>query len=87
MSAGIVSPFLNHEQAVGFVNNLQKVTISSIAPEDMKCPFCWNIYGQVDEEGANNDPVLTPCGHLYGRDCLVQVLESSRLCPMCRSDM
>jgi hypothetical protein len=26
------------------------------------------------------------CGHLYHRDCLLQWLESSHICPLCRRE-
>jgi hypothetical protein len=39
-------------------------------------PFC--------ENRPNNDPVKTPCGHIFGRQCLVQSLETNMICPMCR---
>jgi hypothetical protein len=37
---------------------------------------------------ADNDPVRTPCGHLFGRTCLIQSLEKvSTLCPTCRQEL
>jgi hypothetical protein len=34
---------------------------------------------------ADNDPVRTPCGHLLGRGCLIEVMEMvDTLCPICR---
>jgi hypothetical protein len=39
-------------------------------------PFC--------ENRPNNDPVKTPCGHVFGRQCLIQSLETNMICPMCR---
>jgi hypothetical protein len=40
-------------------------------------PFCTNR--------PNNDPVKTPCGHVFGKQCLMQSLEeTNRMCPLCR---
>jgi hypothetical protein len=37
---------------------------------------------------ADNDPVRTPCGHLFGRDCLIESMEKvDTLCPICRLDL
>jgi hypothetical protein len=43
-------------------------------------PFCVNR--------PNNDPVRTPCGHIFGKQCLVQSLEeTNKTCPMCRQEL
>ena len=39
-------------------------------------PFC--------ENRPDNDPVRTPCGHVFGRQCLIDSLETNMICPMCR---
>ncbi|KAH7067826.1 hypothetical protein FB567DRAFT_599475 [Paraphoma chrysanthemicola] len=37
---------------------------------------------------ANNDPVRTPCGHIFGRDCLIRSMEDvNTLCPTCRQEL
>jgi hypothetical protein len=37
---------------------------------------------------ADNDPVRTPCGHLFGRGCLIEVMERvDTLCPICRQEL
>jgi len=103
------------EVATAFVETLDEVDITSIEPEDMKCPLCWLPFGSTtDEEGPtiatyldheereiterlhasyalpfcenrpDNDPVRTPCGHVFGRQCLIDSLETNMICPMCR---
>jgi hypothetical protein len=43
-------------------------------------PFC--------EARSDNNPVRTPCGHLFGRSCLIEVMEKvDTLCPTCRKDL
>jgi hypothetical protein len=106
--------------AAAFVDTLDRVEISDIPAEDMRCPYCWLPFGTTDEddpsfvftpdpddppeiaarqtafrellpfcaERAGNDPVRTPCGHLFGRGCLVETLEKvDTLCPTCRKDL
>jgi hypothetical protein len=106
--------------AAAFVDTLDRVEISDIPAEDMRCPYCWLPFGTTDEDDpsfvftpdpddppeiaarqtafrellpfcadrADNDPVRTPCGHLFGRGCLVETLEKvDTLCPTCRKDL
>lgn len=42
-------------------------------------PFCATT--------PNNDPVRTPCGHVFGRSCLAESLRTSTNRPMCRCDL
>jgi hypothetical protein len=36
----------------------------------------------------NNDPVRTPCGHIFGRDCLIESLQKvGTTCPICRQEL
>jgi hypothetical protein len=43
-------------------------------------PFC--------EARPDNDPVRTPCGHIFGRGCLLESLDKvDTLCPTCRRDL
>lgn len=40
------------------------------------------------EARPDNDPVRTPCGHIFGRGCLIESLEKvDTLCPTCRRDL
>jgi hypothetical protein len=35
----------------------------------------------------SNEPVRTPCGHLFGRTCLMELLSSTSLCPLYRQEL
>jgi hypothetical protein len=36
----------------------------------------------------DNNPVRTPCGHLFGRSCLIETMEKvDTLCPTCRKEL
>ena len=43
--------------------------------KELECRVCYYIM---------YDPVTTPCGHTFCRQCLVRVLDHSTDCPMCR---
>jgi hypothetical protein len=82
---GIASPKMSQEAATAFTDQLEKLEISSIAQDDMKCLHCWGNYG---EEDGCQLPVKTPCGHVYGQQCLIESLVAvSLLCPLCRVDI
>lgn len=34
-----------------------------------------------------HNPVITPCGHAFGRDCIEQVIRTQGKCPLCRADL
>jgi SWI/SNF-related matrix-associated actin-dependent regulator of chromatin subfamily A3 len=34
-----------------------------------------------------HDPVITNCGHFFGRSCIGQVIERQHKCPMCRAEL
>jgi hypothetical protein len=43
-------------------------------------PFC--------EARPDNNPVRTPCGHLFGKSCLIETIEKvDTLCPTCRKEL
>jgi hypothetical protein len=81
-------PLLTRDEATSFVNALIQVDISSISRDSMRCSYCWNDFDEV-EEGVDNKPTQLPCDHrhILGRDCLIEILTTSRLCPQCRVDI
>jgi SWI/SNF-related matrix-associated actin-dependent regulator of chromatin subfamily A3 len=34
-----------------------------------------------------HNPVITPCAHAFGRECIEKVIETQNKCPMCRSEL
>jgi hypothetical protein len=81
-------PLLTRDEATTFVNALVRVDISSIPRDAMRCSHCWGDFDEV-QEGADNTPRQLPCDHrhMLGRDCLIEILTTSRLCPLCRVDI
>jgi hypothetical protein len=73
--------------ATAFVDSLSSISIDSIEPEDMRCPHCWCDFGTSGDGLQNNDPVKTPCGHMIGKDCLLESLKKTNTrCPVCRQE-
>lgn len=48
-----------------------------LSKEQLLCPICLDVF---------NQPVSTPCGHNFCRDCIQKYWQSARLpqCPMCK---
>jgi Lon protease-like protein len=46
-----------------------------VQKEDFECVLCLDTFV---------DPISTPCGHTYCRNCLIRSLDCSRQCPTCR---
>ena len=49
-----------------------------LSPTDFECRICWSVL---------NDPVSSPCGHSWCRECLIKSTEKSTDCPLCRSKL
>lgn len=73
--------------AAAFVAALPSV--SSIPEYDVQCPLCWEGWAEAQQPHVNHTVKKTPCGHLFGHDCLLAAIQTAgpRLCPMCRRDM
>ena len=53
----------------------QSIKIENVHLEDFECQLCLEPF---------NEPIATPCGHVYCRHCLFSSLDHSRCCPLCR---
>ncbi len=69
---------------------------TSPAPLDdplVACPICFQPYHNPNMDGEVEEPVITPCGHIFGQHCLKIHIESRHAanmrvsCPMCRFDL
>lgn len=82
-----------------FVDRLDTVDVATIPAEDMKCFYCWNRFGETDDEvvelstgeiQADNSPLRIPCAasHLVGKTCLMQLIDAGvHTCQLCREDI
>jgi hypothetical protein len=57
------------------VSEALNVTIDNLSIEDLGCHLCLEPLG---------DPITTPCGHSFCRNCLISSLTHSKQCPLCR---
>jgi hypothetical protein len=76
--------------ATDFVTALPTIDVSSIPKEDMRCPCCWCDFDEDFTADIDHIVKKTPCGHMFGANCLIESLNGSNTilcCPMCRQDM
>ncbi|XP_007219856.2 E3 ubiquitin-protein ligase SDIR1 [Prunus persica] len=56
------------------ISKLETATVE----ESAVCAVC------LEEMAVGSDSTCMPCSHLYHRGCIVEWLQKSRVCPMCR---
>ncbi|XP_035681719.1 LON peptidase N-terminal domain and RING finger protein 1-like [Branchiostoma floridae] len=54
---------------------LKEPTPDLIDSEDFECSLCMRLF---------YNPVTTPCGHSFCRDCLLRCLDHDNKCPLCK---
>ncbi|CAK8567358.1 unnamed protein product [Lathyrus sativus] len=62
------------------IDSLEKVKIKNCEANE-KCSVC------QFEFNVGMEVTKMPCNHLYHQECIVQWLETSHMCPMCRYPM
>jgi SWI/SNF-related matrix-associated actin-dependent regulator of chromatin subfamily A3 len=83
---------LNSENVAALQDVLQ-VSIAPLAiPFAMYANFLHQTVIESQEDCAIcletlHEPVITPCGHSFGQDCIARVIEVQHKCPMCRADL
>ena len=80
----------NRETAIREV--LTPVEISSIDADERKCEICYDPFEEHFQETSSDSqnqvllpPAKLPCGHTFGEECIIQWLQISASCPMCRA--
>ncbi|XP_045483208.1 E3 ubiquitin-protein ligase RNF181-like [Harmonia axyridis] len=58
------------------IENLQEISV-----DDGKCSICLRHFCKGDKA------IKLPCNHLFDKECIVQWLEKTNTCPMCRYEM
>ena len=69
---------LSYCQSWNAVAEALNQSLSSLTIEDLGCHLCLDPLG---------DPVTTPCGHTFCRNCLISSLVHSKHCPLCRDPL
>ena len=68
-------------RAETFLGSLPVLSLAELPEDHEICPVCIEPYRQPGEI-----PVLLSCGHVMGKDCLLEWLQSPPYnCPMCRA--
>uniref|UniRef100_A0A6N2L941 RING-type E3 ubiquitin transferase n=1 Tax=Salix viminalis TaxID=40686 RepID=A0A6N2L941_SALVM len=62
------------------IDALERVVFDVSAPAS-DCTVC------MEEISAGKEVILMPCSHVYHSDCIVQWLQTSHFCPLCRYHM
>ncbi|XP_076467743.1 LON peptidase N-terminal domain and RING finger protein 3-like [Babylonia areolata] len=58
--------------------DVREMDMSLLCEEDVECSLCYRLFYQ---------PVTTPCGHSFCRECLDRCLDHQTSCPMCKSSL
>jgi hypothetical protein len=83
-----VQPDFSREIATAFVTALPTVELSAIPEDEIRCPHCWGNWDEASPPDVNHAVKKTPCGHLFGHDCLVKgLIGKPATCPMCRQEL
>ncbi|KAI4745354.1 SNF2 family DNA-dependent ATPase domain-containing protein [Aureobasidium sp. EXF-12298] len=81
------------ERVTNLMEQIQKQKVVELTPENMKAlQDMLSLSIQSQEECAVclddlHNPVITPCAHVFGRECIERVIETQQKCPMCRAEL
>ncbi|KAG9454076.1 hypothetical protein H6P81_006980 [Aristolochia fimbriata] len=64
------------------IERLKSKTLISVEESEEKCAICLNKLFVADA-----DATLMPCKHIFHQECIVEWLERSHMCPICRFKM
>lgn len=72
--------FIQRDAIAQFVFSLNRAQPDQL--DDGECPLCCSPY---ERHSKDHFPVLLPCGHIVGADCLSESLKDNESCPYCRA--
>lgn len=72
--------FIQRDAIAQFIFSLPRAQPHQLDEEE--CPLCCSPY---DADSNDHFPVLLPCGHIFGADCLSEWLKKSESCIYCRA--
>lgn len=67
---------LSHPSQVPLRRADEAVTVAAILGDEFDCTLCSKLL---------YEPVTTPCGHTFCRNCLVRAIDRTDNCPICRT--
>lgn len=81
------------ERVTNLMDQIAKQKVVELTPENLKAlQDMLSLSIQSQEECAVclddlHNPVITPCAHVFGRECIERVIETQKKCPMCRAEL
>ncbi|XP_029009044.1 LON peptidase N-terminal domain and ring finger 1, like [Betta splendens] len=69
---------MNLKQQAAKNNICRNVPADLLDPCDMECSLCLRLF---------YEPVTTPCGHTFCKDCLERCLDHTPQCPLCKESL
>ncbi|KEQ93443.1 hypothetical protein AUEXF2481DRAFT_110195 [Aureobasidium subglaciale EXF-2481] len=81
------------ERVTNLMDQIQKQKVVELTPENMKAlQDMLSLSIQSQEEcticlDSLHSPVITPCAHAFGRECIERVIDTQKKCPMCRAEL
>ncbi|KAI4716965.1 SNF2 family DNA-dependent ATPase domain-containing protein [Aureobasidium sp. EXF-10727] len=81
------------ERVTNLMEQIQKQKVVELTPENLKAlQDMLSLSIQSQEECAVclddlHSPVITPCAHVFGRECIERVIDTQKKCPMCRAEL
>ncbi|PVH80109.1 hypothetical protein DL98DRAFT_532318 [Cadophora sp. DSE1049] len=66
---------------------LRSVDLDDLADEDSDCTICTLPLGNPDGIVKPEIPVKTPCGHIFGNQCICTWIRDNATCPNCRREL
>ena len=69
---------IGYQQTKSNEGSLAKDILQAREVEDFECKLCYSLFFQ---------PITTPCGHTFCRECLERCLDHRAECPCCRREL
>lgn len=67
---------------------LRPVSEDALDPEERSCCICFEPFGPtLLTQGGAEVPVQLPCGHNFGKACILSWTLTNNSCPLCRSSL
>ena len=77
---GVKIPSPLTEAARTFLDQLPDMSLNDLQSE-ARCDICFETFGRTEDPES---PTRLPCGHVLGKSCISQWVETSNSCPLCR---
>ncbi|KAJ8337672.1 hypothetical protein SKAU_G00366380 [Synaphobranchus kaupii] len=69
---------MNKEERRGSAVQHRDISLSVLTASDFECPLCIRLF---------YEPVSTPCGHTFCRNCIKRSLDHNLRCPLCKQPL